>query len=207
MCGATTEQKGLEIEQADFYKQAILESNAVFGQQQELQKQIEGIFMPILRAGPNQMGFSDDELNLLKAQAVEGTATNYAKASKVLSENLAARGGGTSPLTTGGQAQLEGELAQGSAAEQSKEETGILTAGYQQGYQEFSDAFKAIDAVSNQLSPTSYLTGATGAGTAASNTADQIAQEQNSWVNAAIGAAGAIGGGLLGNPNVFGKPG
>lgn len=197
MCGPTQTQENLQAEQADFYKSAIAESAAVFGQQQELQQQIEGVFMPILKAGPSQMGFSQEELNVLNASAVEGTAENYQAASKALNTKLAAQGGGNIPGLTGAQEQLEEELAQGSAQEQSREQTQIQESGYQQGYQEFSDATKAIEGVSDQLSPTSYMGQATGAGSAAATTASQIAQEQDSWVNAALGAAGAIGGAVV----------
>ena len=198
MCGATGEQKELEAEQADFYKTAIKESTAVFGQQQDLLKNLTGIFQPILARGPNAMGFSQDELNVLNSQAVEGTASNYKKAATALNEKLAAQGGGDIPLTTGAQAQLQGELASSSAGEESSEQTQILEGGYQQGYTEFSDATKGLEDVASQLSPTSYMGETTGAGSAAASTADQIAQENNSWINAALGAAGSLGGAAIG---------
>jgi hypothetical protein len=206
MCGASSQQQQLEQEQSDFYKTAIAESAAVFGEQQDLQKQIEGVFMPILKAGPSQMGFSRDELNVLNAQSVEGTAQNYQKAAKAIQEKLAAQGGGNIPLTTGAQEQLQGEITTASAEEQSAEQTHILESGYQQGYQEFQDATKALDAVSGQLTPTNYTTAATTAGSAAASTANQIAQENNSWINAALGAAGTIGGAVVSeNPKgIFG---
>lgn len=194
MCGPTQTQENLQAEQADFYKSAIAESAAVFGQQQELQQQIEGVFMPILKMGPSHMGFNQQELDVLNASAVEGTAENYQQASKALTAKLAAQGGGNVPGLTGAQEQLEEELAQGSAQEEARQQTQILESGYQQGYQEFSDASRAIAGVSDQLSPTSYMGQATGAGSAAATTANQIAQEQGSWLNAALGAAGEIGG-------------
>lgn len=195
MCGGPTPTElELQQEQTDFYKTAIAESQAVFGQQQALQQQIEGVFMPILKAGPSQMGFSQPELDVLGASAVEGTAETYRSAMKALQTKLAAQGGGNVPGLTGAQAQLEEELTAGSAQEQSREQTQILESGYQQGYQEFTDATKAIAGVSDQLSPTAYMGGANQAGGAAATLAAQINAQQNSWINAAIGAAGeAVG--------------
>lgn len=206
MCGPSATEMELQQEQADFYKTAISESAAVFGQQQELQQQIEGMFMPILKRGPSAMGFSQDELNVLNSQAVEGTAENYQRASKALMTKLAAQGGGQMPGLTGAQAQLEQELAASSAQEQAREQTQIQESGYQQGYQEFQDATKAIGAVSDQLNPTSYMGQTTRAGSAAATTAANIVQQQDSWMNAAIGAAGALGGAAIGKGGIFGKP-
>jgi hypothetical protein len=60
--------------------------------------------------------------------------------------------------------------------------------------------------VSGELNPTAYNNSATGAGDSASKTANDIAQAQNSWINAALGAAGVIGGAVVGeNPKgIFG---
>lgn len=208
MCGASSEQYQLQDEQIQFYQQAQQESAATFSEQQGIIKQLEGIYSPILAKGPNQMGYSDQELDTLNAQAVEGTAENYSRAAKAVNEQIAAQGGGNLPgVTTGGQEQLKAEIAASSAAEQSREETGIMQAGYEQGYNEFKQATDALATASGQLSPATYENAATSAGSSASQTANEIAQENNSWINAAIGAAGSIGSAVIDqNPGgIFGK--
>ena len=128
----------------------------------------------------------------MNAQTVEGTAENYAGASKALNENLAAEGGGNIPLTTGEQTQLKAELAASSAGEQSKEETQVQEQNYAAGREEFNNASSALAQVSNELNPTSYEQAATSAGAAASSTLSELAKEQESWQAAAMGAAGSI---------------
>jgi hypothetical protein len=195
MCGATPEQLNLQQQQADFYAEATKEATDVYGKDQTLLDQMTSVYAPILAKGPNQRGFSDAERENLNAQAVEGTATNYAGATRALNENLATSGGGDIPLTSGESTELKGQMAASSAATQSAEENQIEQADYAQGYNLFQNAGNTLMGVSGQLSPTSYMTGATGAGTAASNTANQIAMENDAWINAAIGAAGSAAGG------------
>jgi hypothetical protein len=206
MCGATDQQKQLETEQAAFYQQATQEASTTFSQQQALHAQIKSIYDPILAAGPSQEGFSEAEKQNLEAQTVEGTAENYKSASKALGEKIGAQGGGDIPGLTGSQAQLEEELAASSAGSKSQQENQIVQADYAQGRSNFAGATAAEFGVSGELNPTAYNNSATGAGDAASKTANDIAQAQNSWINAALGAAGAIGGAVIGeNPKgIFG---
>ena len=206
MCGASSAQTQLQDEQTQFYQEAMNESQQTFSEQQGIITQLENVYSPILAKGPNQMGYSDEELNNLNAQAVDGTAQNYSQAAKAVNEQLAAEGGGNIPGTTGSQIQMKEETGAASAQQESSEENQILQSGYQQGYNEFTQATTALADASGQLSPATYENAATGAGSAASTTANQIAQENNSWINAAIGAAGSIGGKVISeNPGgIFG---
>ena len=191
MCGESAQEK-LADAQTDFYKQATAEANTAFREQQAMIQQFQSIYDPILAKGPNQEGYSAGQVENLNAQTVEGTAENYAGASKALNENLAAEGGGNIPLTTGEQTQLKAELAAASAGEQSKEETQVQEQNYAAGREEFNNASSALERVSNDLSPTAYESAATSAGQAASTTVNEIEQEQMGWASAAMGAAGSI---------------
>jgi len=206
MCGATQAQQQLEGEQAAFYQQATSEAATAFAETQQLQQQVKAIYDPILAGGPSQEGFSQAEKDVLNAQAVEGTAESYKSASAALGAKIGAAGGGDIPGITGSGAQLEEELAASSAGTQSQEESQILQADYATGRQNFENATNAELSVAGQLNPTAYNNAATGAGGAASTTANDIAQANNSWVNAALGAVGAIGGAVVSeNPQgIFG---
>jgi hypothetical protein len=199
MSGPTQAQTNLQNEQAQFYQQATQNANTTFGEDQQLLQQLQSIYDPILAKGPNQEGFSQDELNDLNAQATEGTAENYQGAAKAVNENLAAEGGGNISLPDGGADQLKEEVAAASAQQQSAEENQIKQADYAQGYNEFQTATGALEDVSGQLNPIGYSGAATGAGSAEGVTANQIAQENNSWLNATLGAAGAVGGAFAGS--------
>ena len=207
MSGPTAAQTNLQNEQAAFYQQATQNANTTFGEDQQLLQQLQSIYDPILAKGPDQEGYSQDELNDLNAQAVEGTAENYQGAAKAVNENLAAQGGGNISLPNGGADQLKEEVAASSAQQESSEENQIKQADYAQGYNEFQTATGALEDVSGQLNPTAYEGAATSAGSAEGVTANQIATENNSWENAVLGAAGSIGSAVVSeNPGgIFGS--
>lgn len=199
MCGASSEQKQLQQQQMDFYADATAHADKTFGEQQDMLANLRGVYDPILAKGPNQMGFNDEQLDTLNTQAIEGTATNYHHAAQALNEELAAQGGGNIPVTTGGEVQLKSQLASSAAEHQSEQQQKILQAGYAQGYNEFELATNALATASGELAPVNYTNAATNAGSAAEQTAKDITDANNSWINAAIGAAGAVGGGWAGS--------
>jgi hypothetical protein len=160
-------------------------------------------YSPIFAAGPNQEGFSPGEVNNLNTQAGEGTATSFNQADKALRETQAATGVAT---PTGPQEQQQEELASSAANSEAQQKQQITQANYAQGYQQWQQAASGLTNTAGLLNPTGYSGAATGAGEATGNTANQIASENNSWVNAALGAAGAIGTGVVSeNPgDIFG---
>jgi hypothetical protein len=194
MCGATSAQKQLQAEDMATLQQYDTMMQQQYANQQALYSQVNSVLQPILAKGPNQNAFAGEEEATLNAQAVEGTAQNYRQASKAVGEKTAAEGGGNTFVTGGGQAQLQGEIAASAAQQESSEETQIEEQGYQTGAQEFEEATQGEMAVAAGENPLGYAGAVTSQANAAGTVADQIAQENNSWVNAAIGAAGEIGG-------------
>lgn len=192
LCGASGQQNQIEQAQSNFYNTMTQEAQQVFGEDQALFHNLTSTFEPILAKGPNQMGFSDAELNDLTSSAITNTGQNYAHAAKALNEQIAAQGGGNTFIPSGANNQLREELASSAASQTAQEESQIKEAGYQQGYDEFKEAAAALSGAGNVFnSATGISSSATGAGSAASQTANEIAQEDNSWL-------GAVGG-LLGN--------
>lgn len=191
MCGATSAQTQLQQEQMDFYATAQKEAQQTFGEQQSLLANIKSVYDPILKAGPNQEGFSEAEENSLNTEAIEGTAKNYANAERAINQHIAAENG-ANPIPTGAQEQSQQEEALASAGQESTEEQQILQADYATGRQNFEAATAAEETAAGLQNPTGFESGATSAGGAASTTANEIAQENNSWVNAALGAAGGL---------------
>jgi hypothetical protein len=206
MCGPTSAQTQLQQEQADFYQEAQQQQQQVYGEDQQILKTMTGIYEPILAAGPSQTGFSQQEETALNTQATEGVSTNYAQAAKASAENEASLGGGNTYLPSGVAEQTQAEIAAAAAGQRSTEQAQITEANYAQGYNEWQNAAEGLATVGGELSPVGYSGAATGAGNAASTTANEIAQEDNSWVNAAIGAGTSIAGGVIGeNPGgIFG---
>lgn len=195
MCGATAAQNQLQQEQLDAYTQLQTLTAKQYQNQQEIYAPMAAQFTSLLSKGPNAEGFSAPEKQALDAQATEGTAENYQHAAQATNESLATEGGGASPLTTGGEAQMKAQVAQSSAREQSQEESQIESADYTQGYDEWKDAGAGLETIASGENPLGYAGAATSSGSAAGTTAENIANEQNSWINAAIGAGGAVLGG------------
>ena len=184
MCGASSAQTQLETEQAQFYQQGIQQSQRVNAEDASL----TNLYNSVLQKGPNAEGFSAGETEKLDSQAVEGTAQNYAAASKALGGKLAAEGGGNNAMPTGAENEMQAELAASAAGSESGQETQIEEANYRQGAEQYDQAASGAAALNNGAA---YENAATGEGSAASTTANEIAQEDNSWMSAIGGAVGA----------------
>jgi hypothetical protein len=206
VCGATSAQNNLQQEDLE----TLQEYNSAFQQQYANQQAIYGkvssVLDPILAAGPNQQGFSTAEGNTLNSQAVEGTAENYAGAAKAVNEATAAEGGGNSPISVGGQTELKEEVANSAAQTESGEETQIQEQNYATGRQNFENAEEGEMAIASGENPLGYEGAATSQASVTGNEANAIASENNSWYNAALGAAGSIGSAVVNqNPaDIFG---
>jgi hypothetical protein len=199
-CGASSEQKQVEASQQAFYTQLTSEYGTVFGENQAILGALTKSFEPILSAGINQQGFSPAELANLNAQAVTGTGQNYAKAEKALAAGQAAEGGGTSYIPTGAKMEQQRQLATSAAENESAIESNIVAQNYATGRQNYLEAAGMLGGVAGQYNPTGYAGAATGAGSAASTTANEISQANNSWmglVTGALGAAGTAAGGYF----------
>ena len=194
MCASDT-QNQIQSQDVQTMQDYDAQQAKQYANQTALYAQVKSVLDPILQAGPNQQGMSQAELNTLNGQAVEGTALNYSSAAKAMGENLAAEGGGNNPLPSGAQAQLQEEVANSAAAQESSEETQIQGANYQQGEQNFANAEQGEMAIAAGENPLGYTSAVNSADTAAGNEANAIAQENTSWINAGLGAIGAIGGG------------
>jgi hypothetical protein len=186
----------LQTEQADFYRTQIQAYNSAYKNFSDIQTRLNAQFQPIIAKGPNQFGFSDEELNNLNTLATEGTARGYAKASQALRENVAALGNGTSNinLTSGGMAQTQEQLASAAASSTAEQKLGIRQAGYAQGAAEYGAAVAGEEDLAAGWNPNAFGQTTIGAGKSAADLATTITSEQNSAWNAALGALGGIAG-------------
>ena len=204
--GASSAQNNLANQQSQFYSTLQQDYGTQFANQSAILGSLNKTLSPIVNAGPNQFGFSQGQTNNLNSQALQGTATAYANASKNLKENQATAGGGNSLLPNGAQNQQQASLAASAANNQSNQLLGIQQQGYDVGRQNFNNAVSQLGGVAGQYNPSGYAGQATGAGNAAANTDNQIAQANNAaspWNliggilgGAASGFASGLGGGL-----------
>lgn len=199
MCGASDQQTEIQNAQIDFMQTLQSEYSTVFGENQGILKSLTASFEPILAAGPNQQGFSVPELKSLESTAKEGVGQNYAQAAKALGDQQAAAGGGDAFIPSGAKSQLQEEVATGAAGTLSQEQQQITQANYSQGRQNYFNAAGILGQTASTLNPEGMAGQTTGAGSAAGNTANQIAQENNSWM-------GLVGGVLGGAASMFTVP-
>ncbi|MCU1305167.1 MAG: hypothetical protein JWQ87_5451 [Candidatus Sulfotelmatobacter sp.] len=199
MCGASSAQVGLQNSQIAFYNQLTSQYSTIFGQSQGILSALTKAFEPILAKGPNQEGFSAAEKTALESQATTGVGENYSKAQAALATQQGAEGGGNSFIPAGAQEQQKAQLAQSAAQLQSSEDLGITQANYAQGRQNYQFAAGELGGVAAQLNPTGFANSATGAGGAASTTANEVSQANNSWMQLVSGAIGSAAGAYAGH--------
>lgn len=197
MCGATPEQKSLETQQAAFYKQMTDQYASVFADRKNILDALTATFKPILDKGPGQRGFSDAERTDLDTNADVNVATNFANAKKTLQDDLAARGG-SDFIPSGGDVQAGENLDAFAAGERSNLKTQIDEQDYATGRDNFLTATNALSGEANMLNPAGFAEATTGAGGAASKTANDIAAADNSVWSSVIGGISGIAGAAVG---------
>ena len=209
-CGASQEQKDTEQAQSDFMKQTMQQSQEVFGATNSVFQGLMKTFAPIVAAGPSQKGFSPQEESNLNSQAITQTGQAYKNAAAAVGNAQAAQGGGTMALPSGAQVGQNLQLASSAANQTSSELSQITENNYATGRQNYEQAVQGELAAPGVFNTS---TGASNAGTssgeATANTANQIAQQNNSWMSAVSGALGTIGGAAIGGftKNLGGKQG
>ena len=195
--GASAQQQNIGNSQQAFYNTLSQDYGQQFANQNAILGSLTKALNPIISAGPNQFGFSNGETNSLNSQAIQGTGQQYANASRNLKEQQVASGGGNAVLPSGVQQQQTAGLATNAANQTSNQLLGIQQAGYQQGNNQFNQAVGQLGGVASQYNAAGFAGQATGAGSAAASTANQITQENNAaspW--GLIG--GILGGAALG---------
>jgi hypothetical protein len=197
-CGASATQQELQAMQTNFYAQQIQEQNQNFNENQAILKQLTGVFSPIFAQGPSQLGYSTAELNDLNSLATTGVGSDYAAAQKALALQEGASGGGNSFVPSGANQEQRAQLAESAAGQESSDLLNINQADWQQGLSNFDLAAQALSGVAAQENPIGYSQAATGAGSAASTTAQEVTSANQSWMQLAAGALGAAGGALGG---------
>jgi hypothetical protein len=194
-CGASGQQTQIEQSQSNLYNTLTQQAQQVFGNASSIFNDLQQTFAPILAAGPNQEGFSAAEKANLNDEIINSTGESYNKAANAVNSQIASEGGGDVPIINSQDTQVRGALAQSAASQEAGEREQVLENSYATGRQNFMNAASALSGATNVFNPSSTMdNSATGAGSAAANTANEIAQENNSWLNATIGALGGIAG-------------
>lgn len=194
--GASSAQKTLESEEANFYQTLTQDYSTVFGEQQQSWNALKTAITPILNAGPNQQGFNAAELSNLNTTAIDSVGGNYQNAQRAVNNQLAGRGG-NSGLQSGVDQQISSTIGTEAAGNLSNEELGITQANYATGLANYNNAVGAMEGLSGQQGPGGYASNANNANTAAFNEATQIQEANNAWEDQLVGGiTGVASGGL-----------
>ena len=198
-CGASPEQEEVQNAQMGYMGQAAAQSSAIFGADSQVYNSLMATFAPIVAAGASQEGFSPAEKANLNSEAITETGQSYKNAKEAVGEAQSSVGGGNTSLPSGTQTGEDLQLAE-SGANQTASELGQITqADYQTGRQNYQQAVQGELAAPNVFNGSTAATNAvTNSSTAAGNTANQIAQQNNSWAQAVTGALGGIAGAAIG---------
>jgi hypothetical protein len=197
MCGSTDEQEKTYNSQQQFYQELTAHYNDVFAQQQAILKAMTTPLQAIFAKGPSQRGFSDEERNAISTSTKENLATNFDNAKKALHESQAAQGSDEF-LPSGVRAEQDAELAGMGAAQESSIENQVEQADWAQGRSQWQTAAGLLGGIASELNPNATAGVANQGGSDASETANTIAQAQNSIWSTVVGGLSGIAGAAVG---------
>lgn len=184
MCGPSGQQKQLANSQQSFFNNLMASYQQNFGEQQGIFSSITNALSPILRGGPDQMGFSAAENAALTGSAINNAAIQNRNAQVVAGYSA----GGNTGVTTGGQKQLQAAIASGVGQNLSSNLNQINLANAATGRQNFFNAEAGLAGLANMESPLGYAGAANNAGQTAFGEATKI-QDMKNQEQADIGGA------------------
>ncbi len=199
VCGPTAAQTQILNQQQGFATQVANQAGSIFGKASTVFNAVTSSLLPTISAGPNTMGFSAGELAARNAGVVSAGAQAAANAKSAIGNVNAAQGGGNTGLTAGATtvegANTTADIAEKTASELNK----VQQEGYDVGRQEYNEAIKGAEGSTEVFNPaTSAANAATESLKGAASTANTVAEQQQSWQNAAIGALGGVAGAATG---------
>lgn len=209
LCGPSAQEKMIAGQQESLATSLSADFNQRFQNQSDLLSTLNTSLSPIVAAGPEQQGFSAQELAARNTQAINSVGAASRNAQQAAATAGAGQGGGgTSGLESGIQKQINAGIASSGANALANEQNQITSENYATGRSNYKTALTGADALAGKYDPTSFSSGAeTGLGSAFKE-ADTIQQEKGSQIASIIGAVtGGIGGlvGGLGNLDTTGS--
>jgi hypothetical protein len=168
-----------------------------FADQQQVLDRLNQSLSPIVAAGPNQQGFSPEELANLNTQAINTTGAAARNATQATQTSLAGRGGGgDSGLVSGIDRQIQGSIASSEAGNLADTQNKITAADYATGRQNYETGLKILgggpNSVAGLYDPAAFGGLASKTNESSFNEADKISQEQNAKSAAIWGSLSSL---------------
>lgn len=195
-CGASAGQTQAEQAQTTLTNQIMQQGQQVFGNSSQVFSDLTSSLAPTVAAGPNQQGFSQAELANLNSQAVTNSGVAYRNAAQAVGEAQSAQNGGNvGNVTSGSTTGTNLSVAEGAAQNTANQLGQISEANYATGRQNYDTALSGLAAAPNVYNAaTGVDNAATNSAEGEANTANQIATQNNSWMQAVSGALGGVAG-------------
>jgi hypothetical protein len=217
MCGASSQEK-MAFGNEEKISSLLTENFQEFaGKNAAILDNMVKSLSPIESAGPSQFGLAPAEEAAERTVTAENMSAAGAQATNAVRSALASRGGGTSYLPSGSEAEILGSIAQDTAVKEALAQAKITERGYDVGRQNFEFATEELGKAPGELenpvvnAGNSALSGAEGE----QKGAEAITQANQAWmapVAGIIGAgvkmatAGATGGASLAIPSLTDSP-
>lgn len=198
MCGPSQSEKNLQASEASFDQTLQQDYSTTFAQNQDILNSLNSVLQPIVQAGPNQQGYSPQELAALNTQAIESNAQGYQQVAQATGQQEAAAGGGKTFLPSGVNAQINAAEASAAESNLSNENLGITTSNYAQGRANWQQALSGEESVAAGESPVAYAGATTNANQAAFGEANTINQQSNAEFGQILGGIEGIGSAAVG---------
>ena len=198
-CGASSDQKQIAQEQKQNFQMMSDQAQTVFGSSSKIFGDLTSAFEPILAAGPDQSGYSAQELSALRSSAITNTGNAYRNAATAAGERIAASGGGNAVLPSGTTAAIQGDIAEAGAAQTAGQLTNIDIQNAELGRQNWMNAAGVLGGATNVYNPaTGSGSAATGSGSSAMSGASTVQEANRAAVGDIMGVVQA-GAGMAGS--------
>jgi hypothetical protein len=204
--GPSSQQQGLANNESNLAGQMSNAFTQQFGAQSAVLTNLNNQLTPIANLGPNQQGYSPQELAAMNTQAINNSGAAARNAQQSVAGTLAGQGGGGgNGLVSGIQQQIQGTIASSAANNLASTENQITQQNYNVGRQNFENAVSGEQNLARAYNPEAFGSLASSTNQSALQDANQITQEKQAAAFAPIGlalkGAGAIAGGMMGGLN------
>src|SRR6266576_496743 len=197
--GPSGEEKRLTAESSNLATMMRNTFSQQLGDQKGILDRLNQQLAPIANLGPNQQGFSPQELAAMNTQAINTAGAASRNAQQAVASTLAGQGGGgTSGLGSGIQQQIQGTVASSAANELAAAQNAITQRDYETGRQNFWQSTAGERSLASAYNPEAFASLASSTGQTALTNARTLQNEKQAAAFAPIGLAMKVGGSLLG---------
>lgn len=198
MCGPSFQEKAIANDSQNFSTALQQNYGTLFSNQQNVLNTLNRSLSPITSAGPNQQGYSAQELAALNTQAINSAgAANKQAMQAARTFGAGQGGGGTSGLTSGITKQIQSAIASQGANALAGRLGQITQANYETGRQNYWNSVGGLQQLAGQYNPSGTAGAAISAGNEAFGQAHEINQENQQTAQMIAGGLTSLAGGAL----------